>query len=140
MNTDYETQKITWDGIEIEVRWSPDYLNFDSETRLGHIAIETIVPKKHPLPITETGYRSHFIHPDEIAEYGGVLNFVEDWIKAESKFKRLAGAQSCLQSNGSFLRAIYRAVEGSHVYAVIVSNHRHILTRRFTSPCVEDLL
>ena len=85
MNTDYEIQKITWDDIEIEVRWSPDYLSFDSGTYLGHLELESLSPKKHPLPMTRTGYRSHFIHPDEIAEYGGVLNFVEDWIKAESK-------------------------------------------------------
>ena len=87
MNTEYEIQQIRWDGIEIEVRWAPDYLSIDSGTYLGHLEIESRTPEKYPLPVTQTGYRSHFIHSDEIAEYGGVLNFVEGWLKAESKSK-----------------------------------------------------
>lgn len=32
------------------------------------------------LPVTETGYRSHFIHQDEFALFENVTCFVEQWL------------------------------------------------------------
>lgn len=32
------------------------------------------------IPITETGYRSHFLHLDEITEFGGPVAYVEAWL------------------------------------------------------------
>ncbi|NCN84215.1 MAG: hypothetical protein GW808_05655 [Sphingomonadales bacterium] len=85
MNTEYEIQKITWDGIEIEVRWASNWMDFDDGTSVGHLEIQSVSPQKHPLPMTETGYRSHFIHADEINQFGGALNYIESWLAAESK-------------------------------------------------------
>lgn len=84
MNTDYETQKITWGGIEIEIRWASNWMDFDDGTSMGHLEIQSIAPEHCPLPMTETGYRSHFIHADELNESGCALNFVEDWLAEES--------------------------------------------------------
>lgn len=85
MNTEYERQKITWDGIEIEVRWASNWMDYDDGTSMGHLEIQSVAPRRCPLPMTETGYRSHFIHANEIGEFGGPLNFVESWLAAESK-------------------------------------------------------
>lgn len=85
MNTDYERQKITWDDIEIEVRWASNWMDYDDGTSMGHLEIQSVCPQKHPLPMTETGYRSHFIYEHEINEFGGPLNYVESWLDAESK-------------------------------------------------------
>jgi hypothetical protein len=33
-----------------------------------------------PLPVTETGYRSHFFHPEELALFDDVEDFVRQWL------------------------------------------------------------
>ena len=38
--------------------------------------IEALEPARVPLPVTETGYRSHFTSPEEIAEAGGPVPFI----------------------------------------------------------------
>lgn len=85
MNRDYETYQLNWDGIDIEIRWARHWLDFDDETSMGHLEICSIGPEKHPLPMTETGYRSHFIHAQELDQHGGPENYVEAWLANESK-------------------------------------------------------
>ncbi|MGX5774989.1 hypothetical protein ACWKW0_09380 [Methylorubrum zatmanii] len=46
-----------------------------------HLEIRTIEPERAPLPITETGYRSHFLHGSELKEHGGALPFVLAWLE-----------------------------------------------------------
>jgi hypothetical protein len=80
MNTDYAIIRKNWDGIEIEIRWNPDYLAFEGRPDMAHLEIESIRPARAPLPMTETGYRSHFIQPDEVERFGGPEAYVEAWI------------------------------------------------------------
>jgi hypothetical protein len=43
------------------------------------------------LPITETGYRSYFLHPDEVEAAGGPAAYVLAWLGEEAqspKWKR----------------------------------------------------
>ena len=42
-----------------------------SELHPSHLEIETTAPEREPLPITETGYLSHFAAVEEIDEAGG---------------------------------------------------------------------
>ncbi|WP_299954752.1 hypothetical protein [uncultured Roseobacter sp.] len=56
MNT--ETHRFTWQGIEIELTYKPR----DFAGVIAHLEVRSINPKAAPLPITETGYLSHF-HP-----------------------------------------------------------------------------
>lgn len=63
----------------LEVRYCPDWLDYYREIcghPLAHIEIETLEPARVPLPVTETGYRSHFTSPEEIAQAGGRVPFV----------------------------------------------------------------
>lgn len=52
---------------------------------MAHLEIETIAPERAPLPITETGFRSHFTSPESVAAYGGPVAFVEAWLETESQ-------------------------------------------------------
>ena len=57
----------------------------DHGTATAHLEIESIGPERAPLPITDTGYRSHFTAPDTVAAYGGPVAFVEAWLETESQ-------------------------------------------------------
>ena len=86
MNRRIEAFRIVWNGIAIDIRWEPQWLNL---TSLGHdtahLEIESIAPERAHLPITETGYRSHFTSSDTVAAYGGPVAFVEAWLETESQ-------------------------------------------------------
>ena len=45
------------------------------------------MPKKAPLSITETGYRSHFLSPLELINDGGPVTFVTAWLDREAMGK-----------------------------------------------------
>jgi hypothetical protein len=86
MNRHIETFRTVWNGIAIEIRWEPCWLNL---TSLGydtaHLEIESIAPERASLPITKTGYRSHFTSAETVAAYGGSVAYVEAWLETESQ-------------------------------------------------------
>jgi len=51
----YQIYRFTWQNIEIEARYNPSQWNV-----IAHLEIEAINPERAALPITETGYLSHF--------------------------------------------------------------------------------
>ena len=82
----YEIYQFTWRGIEIEARYNPVHYG---ET--AHLEICSLSPKSEPLPITQTGYRSHF-HPRGVIDLHGAENrgdtliaHVIDWLDAEAE-------------------------------------------------------
>ena len=80
MNTDYAIIHKKWNGIEIEIRWNADYVAFDDGNSMAHLEVMSLKPERAPLPITETGYRSHFIFRNEVERMGGPEAYVEAWI------------------------------------------------------------
>lgn len=69
------TQK--WEGIEFDLSYTqPSYC-----LPYHHLELRA----KEPLPVTETGYRSHFILPDELALWESPEAFVLDWLNQEAK-------------------------------------------------------
>jgi len=80
-----EEYSITWEGIALSIRWTPNWLGRDDEYAIGHLEIES--DDRHALPMTETGYRSHFTHRDDIDAYGGAVAFVDEWLKETSRSK-----------------------------------------------------
>jgi len=70
----YERQIIGWSGYRIEIaycrNWSPSFEAIYGYA-MSHIEIRTLEPERAPLPITETGYRSHFVHEPTVREWGG---------------------------------------------------------------------
>lgn len=59
-----------------------------------HIELRTA--DKTPLPVTETGYRSHFLPLGSVAEHGGAVAYVRDWLDYEAKRTKWSGAQPTL--------------------------------------------
>ncbi len=84
MTRDYTITHKNWNGIEIEIRWNPDYVVYDDKTHMAHLEVESISPKRAPLPITETGYRSHFTHLSVIQGYASPEDFVDAWLNEAS--------------------------------------------------------
>ena len=55
---------------------------------IAHLEVRSVDPERAPLPITETGYLSHFHQPGTVEALGGdVVAQVTAWLeeKAESK-------------------------------------------------------
>lgn len=69
--------------IRIRITHAREYLSSGSD----HLEIESIKPKRAPLPITETGYRSHFLPALDLINAGGPVTFVTAWIAQEAKGK-----------------------------------------------------
>ena len=85
MNDTLTTSRIDWNGVEIEISWAPDWIAYDDCTGTGHLEVRSIAPAREPLPITETGYRSHFINASGIEAHGSPEAFVRLWIEQEAK-------------------------------------------------------
>ena len=65
------TQIIHWQGYEIELTCKFNVFNLQQTVGINmvHIELRTIKPEKAPLPVTKSGYRSHFEHAHAVAEY-----------------------------------------------------------------------
>ncbi len=65
---EYQTFNATWQGIDLEIRHCPRWLCSSGDYVTQHIEIRSA--GKVRLPITETGYRSHFMNGAEaLAEF-----------------------------------------------------------------------
>lgn len=84
-----EQHIITWRCVEIEITYTPDKFGM-----VDHIELRT--ENKAPLPVTETGYRSHFIDKGAVAHHGGAVAFVTAWLDYEAEHKGWSNAQLSL--------------------------------------------
>jgi hypothetical protein len=84
-----ETHGITWRGIRIEITFTPQRFGM-----ADHIELHS--DGNAPLPVTETGYRSHFVPSGAVAEYGGAAAFVIAWLDHEAARSGWSGAQLAL--------------------------------------------
>ena len=71
------THSIVWDGIDVSISHTPNWLN----SEFHHIELRA----DEKLPVSETGYRSHFIHRDEFTHFGNVTTFVTQWLDEAAK-------------------------------------------------------
>lgn len=80
---------IQWHDIGITIRHTPKKWSV-----IDHLEIES--DNHRQLPITETGYKSHFLGEQEIASYGGPVEYVMAWLNfaADSAFWRDAEERS----------------------------------------------
>ncbi len=77
----YITHHITWRGMAITIRHATGWPIDDYD----HIEVES--ENRQPLPITETGYRSHFLSSSDVAEYGDAIAYVTVWLNHGAKSK-----------------------------------------------------
>ena len=80
---------ITWRGVEIEITYTPEKFGM-----VDHIELRT--ENKAPLPVTETGYRSHFMNKGAVAHHSGAVAFVTAWLDHEAKRSSWNNAQLSL--------------------------------------------
>ena len=74
---------LTWNGIRIEILYRPDAspaFRRSYGQPLDHLEIRSLAPEREPLPITETGYLSHFTARNVIEEGGGPAALVLAWL------------------------------------------------------------
>lgn len=84
-DTPVEIHIMTWQDLTIEVRYKPNYFG-EGDDAIAHLDITCIQPNRHPLPFSETGYRSHFLRRSWIEGIGGPVDFVTAWLlEASSK-------------------------------------------------------
>ena len=84
----YETHRAEWQGIALEIRycrnWSASYEEIYGYP-LAHLEIESA--NREPLPITETGYLSHFTGSELIDAEGGPVAYAIAWLDHEADSK-----------------------------------------------------
>lgn len=74
------TYNLTWQGIAIRVVHTPCRWR-----AIEHLEIRSIAPEGAALPITGTGYRSHFVPIGTVDAHGGdVVAQVRAWMDEES--------------------------------------------------------
>ena len=74
---------VAGNSVRIRITHSRDYLGQGQD----HIEVESLMPRKAPLPITGTGYRSQFVSPLDLINAGGPVSFVTAWIERNAKSK-----------------------------------------------------
>ena len=96
----YETHHITWDGIEIEIRFARDWLgSAKSPFPTAHLEVEAVNPPRAVLPITDTGFRSHFLTAENVDVVGGAVAYVIEALNLAAKhpaWKKRRAAQKQL--------------------------------------------
>ena len=80
-----EKTVLTWRGIKITVIYKSNYFDSKKSASIAHLDITT--ENRVPLPFTESGYRSHFFHANELEEYGTPIDFVKAWLEESAKSK-----------------------------------------------------
>ena len=87
MSRSIEILTATWQGIDLEITWEPNWLSIGEELGMdtAHLSITAIAPDRAVLPITETGYRSHFTSAATVESYGGPVAFVLAWLEESAR-------------------------------------------------------
>lgn len=89
---------VTRQTITIRVTQSRDYLVAGTD----HLEVESLSPKRAALPITETGYRSHFMPALDLINAGGAVVFVKAWLADEAAGKAWLKRQQSRQQGDLF--------------------------------------
>lgn len=77
-----EVHALLWRGVDIEISFERNWLGGDPNRphATAHLTITAKVPDRARLPITETGFRSHFVPAYRIDEAGGPVAYVDAWV------------------------------------------------------------
>jgi hypothetical protein len=74
----YTDHHIEWEGIAVLVKWCQNWHGDNAYYRIAHLEIHAA--NKTPLPITETGYKSHFIDKEAVEALGGPVAYARAWL------------------------------------------------------------
>jgi hypothetical protein len=71
--------EIEWEGIKISIAHTHKQWGV-----IEHIEIKSIDPVNAVLPITGTGYKSHFIVEERLNQYASPIDYVRAWLEFEA--------------------------------------------------------
>lgn len=75
---DYTDHHIEWEGIALLIKWCPAWHSASAHYQIAHLEIHAA--NRAPLPVTETGYRSHFIDKEAVEALGGPVAYARAWL------------------------------------------------------------
>jgi len=81
-------QRLDWRGVRVAVSYEPDWPGMSEgapEAATAHLEVKRISPDWALVPITETGYRSHFLPRGTVEGVGGPVAYVKAWLDEASK-------------------------------------------------------
>jgi hypothetical protein len=81
-------ERLDWRGVTVSVSYEPDWLGMSKrspEAATAHLEVQRVSPKWALLPITETGYRSHFLPRGSVERLGGPAAYVRAWLDEAAK-------------------------------------------------------
>ena len=83
----YTCETLQWQSFDIEVRYHPDpfHLTSRGQAAMAHIEIRIIKPARAALPITETGYRSHYTPKAIVDGFDSPGVFVVEWLEVAAQ-------------------------------------------------------
>jgi hypothetical protein len=84
-----EQHNITRRGIALDITFTPEKFGL-----VDHIEIRA--EGRTLLPVTQTGYYSHFITAGTVADHSGVVAFLTAWLEHEAARTAWSGAQLSL--------------------------------------------
>lgn len=76
-----QEKTIKWDERTLRLSYKSEYFE-----GMAHIEIRS--EDQEPLPITSTGYKSHFFSTDNPPSMDETVQFVLDWLNKEAKTKQ----------------------------------------------------
>lgn len=81
MTDNYVPYSLDWRRIAVSISYSADWSPSFKEIYASPLAhLEICSDEGRPLPMTETGYRSHFTNAGVIDAEGGPVEFVRAWL------------------------------------------------------------
>ncbi len=78
MADEYERLEMMWRGQRLVIRWCAE-----SFVYAGIAHLEILTEDRQPHPISETGYRSHFVPRTEVEDSGGPVAYVTAWLESK---------------------------------------------------------
>jgi hypothetical protein len=81
-------ERFDWQGVSVSVSYEADWLGMSKslgQFATAHLEIEAVDPPKHPLPVTETGYRSLFVARGVVEQAGGAVAYTLAWLDQAAK-------------------------------------------------------
>lgn len=83
-----EVHTLNWRGITIEVTYEAYWLRREGFYCPCHLTLKAIAPERCPLPVTGTGYLSHFTDPVYVEKAGGPLAYVTAELEAAAPSRK----------------------------------------------------
>lgn len=78
------TERFTWRGVSMTATHTRNWLS----DGWSHLELRVVKPKGIPVPITTTGYLSHFTEEDLVRTAGGPAAFFLAWLDREAGSKK----------------------------------------------------